>query len=358
MTTNRPYRVPPGKLALGIVLAVLVGALTPVVMMLEMSLLMPVVVLGGLFMIFLFCYSGQLPAWVYMIVQLCATGALIGTPFVLMMAAAGTVPALVSIRLALLKRPFFDQMKSDITIHLSGMLLAVTIAYLNFGGNMIERMAEVLRRQFDLMPDAFFAPFVEMINSALSGGSTPGMKAMSVADYRAQIAGVLNLMSEIYQNVLPGALLSGAALTGVLSALWANWMLARRGLATNESYISPVQWFLPRNVTFGLTVMWIAAYILSQTRYAQGRTVYYAVFNLVSLAFFIQALSAIDRFFYRRGAGERRRRAMLILALIMGILFRIVNTVFFAVGASSALFGSHGAVKRPPRSDKGDDSQL
>ena len=358
MIQNQPYRVPPGKLIFGIVLAIIVGALTPVITVLEMSLLMPVVLLSGLFMVFLYCYSGQLTAWIYMIVQLATTVALLGTPFLLMMLAAGTVPALVSIRLITQKTPFFDQMKAMIGVCLGGMLLAVSIAYINFGGNMIERMADVLRKQFDMMPDAFFLPFVEMVNSAIGSAGLPGMKVMTVADYRAQMVGVLNLMSEIYQNSLPGALLSGAALTGVLSALWGNWLMARRGLATNESYIDPVEWFLPRSVTLGLTLTWVVAFILAQTEYPQGETVYYTVFSLASLAFFIQALGAVDRFFFKRGMPDSRRRTMLVLTLILGLLFRLFNTMLFAIGACSALFGSHGAVRRPPQRGDGDDSEL
>ena len=357
MAYNQPYRIPPGKLSLGIVLAIIVGMLTPVVTVLEMSLLMPVVVLSGLFMVFLFCFSGQLTAWVYMIVQLATTGALLGMPFLLMLLMAGTVPALVCIRLITLKAPFFDQMKAMIGVCLGGMLLAVTIAYVSFGGNMIERMAEALRKQFDMMPDAFFLPFVEMVNSTIGATGFPGMKSMTIADYRAQVVGVLNLMSEIYQNALPGALLSGAALTGVLSTLWGNWLMARKGLATNESYVDPVAWFLPKNVTLGLTLTWVTAFILAQTQYAQGETVYYTVFSLASLAFFIQALGVVDRFFYRRGMPDGRRRRLLVLTLVFGMLFRICNTMLFAIGACSALFGSHGAVKRPPRRG-GDDSEF
>lgn len=358
MTPNLPYRVPGGKLALGIVLALLVGALTPLVTVLEMSFLIPVVVLGGVFMVFLYCYAGNLPAWLYMIVQLCATGALLDERFAAMLLVSGTLPALMCIRMIALKRPFFEQMKVAVAVHLAGMLLAVTIAYLSFGGNMIERMAEALKRQFDLMPDAFFAPFVETLNSALSAGSFPGISSMTVEGYRAQIGGFLNLMSEVYQESLPGALLSGAALTGVLSTLWSNWLRARRGLATEESYIGPTRWFLPRNVTLGMTLMWVAAYILSMTDYAQGRTVYYTVYSLASLAFFIQALGAVDRFFFRRGAPDRRRRRLLVVTIVLGIIFQLFNTFLFAIGAGSALFGSHGAFRRPaPRGDDDDTQQ-
>lgn len=357
MTPNLPYRVPGRKLALGILLALLAGALTPVVTVLEMSFLMPVVLLSGAFMVFLGCYAGQVPAWLYMVAQLIAAGLLLDERFLLMLLVSGTVPAIICLRLIALKRPFFDQMKIAVAVYLVGMLSAVTVAWLSFGGNMIERMAEALKAQFDQMPDAFFAPFVEMINSAISSGGIPGVQAMTVDGYRAQVVGFLNLMSEVYQQSLPGALLSGAALTGVLSVLWGNWICARRGLATSESYIGPTRWFLPRNVTLGMTLMWVAAYILSQTGYAQGETVYYTVYSLATLAFFIQALGAVDRFFFRRGMPDGRRRTLLVITLLLGIFFQLFNTILFAIGAGSALFGSHGAIRRvsPPGND--DDTQ-
>ena len=356
LTSNGPYRATGGRLALGIVLALIVGALTPLLTVLEMSVLMPVVLPGGVFMVFLFCYAGPLPAWLFTIAHLAAAGALLGEHFLLMLLVSGTVPALLCMRMIALKRPFFEQMKLGVAAFLGGMLLAVTIAYLSFGGNMIERMADTLKAQFALMPDAFFAPFVDMINSAMSTG-IPGVGKMTVQSYRAQIGGILDLMSEVYQQSLPGALLSGAALTGVLSVLWGNWLQARHGLATNESYVGPTRWFLPRNVTLGLTLMWVAAFILSQTGYAQGETVYYTVYSLASLAFFIQALGAVDRFFFRRGTPDGRRRALLVIALVLGLLFRFINTLLFAIGAGSALFGSHGAFRRPLPSGNDDDTQ-
>ena len=358
LTSNFPNRVPTGKLALGLFLAILIGALTPIITVLEMSMLMPVLLLSGAFTVFLYCYAGRTPAWLYTVVQLCATYLLLDLRFALMLMTAGTLPAAACIRQIVLKRPFFDQMKTAIALFLAGMLGAVTIAYASFGGNMIERMADALKRQFDLMPDAFFTPFVEMVNTALSGANLPGMKAMTVADYRAQIGGFLNLMSEIYQQSLPGALLTGGALTGVVATLWGNWLRARRGLATDESYIGPTRWFLPRNVTLGLTLMWVAAYLLSQTRYAQGETIYYTVYSLATLAFFIQALGAVDRFFFRQGMPDSRRRAMLVITLVLGTVFRLFNTILFAIGAGSALFGSHGAFHRPLPQDNDDDTQL
>lgn len=176
---------------------------------------------------------------------------------------------------------------------------------------------------------------------------------MSVADYRERFMAVLTLLSETYAQVLPGRLLSGAALSGVLTALWGNWLMARRGMATNESYVGLGQWFLPAQAVLGLMLLWLSAYLITGTGYAPRAAVYLAVYDLVSSAFYIQGLGAVDRFLYRRGASAGKRRAIVALALVFGLALRVLNTGLFIIGAISALFGSHGVLKRrPPNQDK------
>ncbi|MBR1559217.1 MAG: DUF2232 domain-containing protein [Clostridia bacterium] len=340
MISDRPYRPSGGKVALGVVLAVLLGIAAPALTALETALLLPVILLSGVLMVFLHGYAGRLPAWLFMTVQLGAAAVLLGPTFMWMLMAAGTFPAILSMRGILTKRPFFEQMKLDIGFYLAGLLAAVTIAWSVFGGNMIPRAVDALRAQFELTPDLFFLPFVEAVNAAMPGTT------VTVAGYRAQVMAVLELLGETYERMLPGTLLSGAALSGVLTALWGNWLMARHGMATNESYISLERWFLPKQATAGLLLMWVAAYILSETGYQGGESVYMAVYALVSLAFYIQGLCAVDRFMFRRGASSGRRRFVVILGLILGAIFRLFNTFLFVVGAFSALFGSHGAISR------------
>ena len=345
MNANQTYRVSGGKLFGAIVLAIVVGAITPIVGMMEMASLMPVVLPSGVFMVFLYCFAGRLPALLYMAVQLTSAAALLNTTFMAIFMAAGTLPALFVMRGIAQKRGFFEQMRLSILAYAAGLVAAVVIAYMTYGGNMIGRLVDALKAQFSLMPDEVFAPFLDAINSAISASSLPGIGSMTMSTYRAQITGVLELMGEAYGQTLPGTLMSGSLLAAVISVVWGNWLLSRRGLATNESYAGMTRWFLPAQATLGLMLIWVVSYILAQTKYSGGETAWLAVNSLLGVVLTIQALSAMDRFFYKRGAPGSRRHLIMALALIGGLLFQTIGFALCSVGAMSALFGSHGALR-------------
>ena len=340
------------QFAIGIVLAIVLGIVTPVLTVIEVSLLMPVILLNGLFMVFLYCYSGRMPSWLYMTIQLGAAAVLMGSTYMWTTMAAGVFPAILAMRGIMLKKPFFEQLKADIAFYLLGMLGAIIIAWTALGGNVIGRITGSLRDQFNLMPDDLFAPFVDALNRAIpSGISVP----MTVSSYRERVMAVLELLGETYAQVLPGKLICGAALSGALTALWGNWLMARHGLAGKGSYIVLSRWFLPGQTVVGLLLMWLIAYLISATDYSSKTSVYIAVYDLVSAAFYIQAIGAVDRFLSRRGASGRKRHVLVVLTMILGLVLRIFNSILFVIGACSALFGSHGIVKRRPRNnDKND----
>lgn len=345
MNPDLSFRASGGRLAAGIALAVLLGILTPLAMALETLLIRPVILLSGLMMVFLFCYAGRLPAWLYMTVQLGSAAVVLGPTFMWMTMAAGTFPGILAMRGLMGKRPFFEQMKVDMGLYLLGLLTALLIAREAFGGNMIARASDMLVTQFNQLPDEWFSPFVEAVNQARAG-------SLTVADYREQVLAMVKLLGEAYERMLPGTLLSGALLSGLLTALWGNWLMARRGLATDQSYIPLTRWFLPRSATLGLGVIWIAAYLLSQSDYGAGESVYMAAYAVVSMAFLFQGLAAIDRFCYRRGMSLGRRRGFVVAAAVLSLLLGLFNTFIFLIGILSALFGSHGAIAR--RIDLGD----
>lgn len=341
MTPNQPYRVSGAKLALSVFLAIVLGAASPLLTVFEASLLMPVVVLGGVFMVFLYVYAGRLPAWLFMTVQLCAAAAaLFDGTFMVMLLLAGSVPAMLTVRAVAARRPFFEALNLSVIAYIAGMLAALVAAYISFGGGMIGRAMDALLGQMYQMPVSFYERLVETLNQMMAGSRT-----FTVASYREQLTGMMNAAKLIYEAVLPGKLLIGAALTGVLSALWGSWLLARRAMATDESYIPLTRWFLPAQVTFGLLLVWLAAFVMAKAGVSSGQSVHSAAFGFVNLAFAIQALAAIDRFFFRRGASDAARRRWVTVAAVLGLVFSVAREALFILGMSSAMFGSHGALK-------------
>jgi len=356
---RQPNPVSRGKRIAGLLLAVLLGLLTPVAIVLEMSfsMLMPVIALGGLSTVFLYSFAGSAAAGLCIAVQLGATAALLNTTFLWMTLLSGVLPAIWVARGIVAKRPFFDQLRGGIVAFVLGLLAALFIAYASYGGNMIGKFTDLLRAQFDLMPDDFFAPLVDAVNSAIAGSGLQGIAPITVEGYRTQLSGVLSMLEDAYSKTLPGALISGAMLTGILSVLWGNWLSARRGLATDVSYVSVARWFLPARISLGLLAVWLVSYVMSGTAYAAGETVYVAVYTIATAAFGFQGIAAVLRFFERRSNLTSGKRAAVVAVLVIfGLILRLLSLALFIIGVISALFGSHGAFRRTPDKSNSDHS--
>ena len=209
MNFNEPNRATGGRLVAGFLLALVLGALAPAVTILEMSLLLPVIMFGGVFMVFLYGYAGRMPAWLYMVTLLSSTAYLMGGRFMWMMLVGGAMPAIIVMQGIYMKQPFFDQMRRGILYYGLGLVVALYIAYTAYGANMIGRLTDTVQSQFKSMPDEFFLPFVETVNSALSAGGVDASRLITVEYYRAQVAALVPLMGDTYAQTLPGLLLAG-----------------------------------------------------------------------------------------------------------------------------------------------------
>ena len=345
LDSRQVVSVTPGRMIGNIVLALLFGAALPIVAVLQISMLAPVLMLCGIFAVRMKARVGWTAPAVLFGAALASTVWFMSATMALVLLAAAILPSLVVMRGMAQKKPFFEQMKLGVTAHAAGLLLATLIAYMSFGSGMVAQFTDLLRREFARMPDAALQPFVEAVNQTLSmSGAGDGL--YTVTQYRSQLDGVLDLMQQAYAQALPGALLAGALLSGVIEVLWGNWTMARLGLATNESFVGMSGWFLPAQMTWGLLGLWIAGFILTAAGYSAGPTVYNAVRSLAGAAFVIQAMAALDRRMLRAGRELGRRRTLITLLCVGALILPDVGGVFAIIGAASALFGSHGALKR------------
>ncbi|MBR2798796.1 MAG: DUF2232 domain-containing protein [Clostridia bacterium] len=351
-----------GPLAGSILLAVIVGALLPVIALTQISLLVPVLMLGGIMAAYLGARSGWIPVGVLAVASGVSTGFLMGGTITLVLLVASIAPSAVVVLGARSKRPFFEQMNAGVIAFIGALVAATLVAYTAYGGRMIARFVDVLRAEYNRMPDATLQPMVEWMNAMLPVAGTAREQAMTVASFRAQLSGVLDLMQQTYAQMIPGALLSGAILSGVLSVFWANWTMARRGMATNESFVGMSGWTLPPQLTLGAVGLWAVGLLLMGTGRANGTTIYMTISQAVGAAFAVQALCALNRRMLRADRPLRRRRLLIGLLAVAGLLLRGVGAALAYVGVASALFGSHGAIRRwmqnrpmdPPDDDNSD----
>ena len=138
--------------------------------------------------------------------------------------------------------------------------------------------------------------------------------------------------------------------------------MARRGMATNESFVGMSGWFMPAHLTLGALGLWAVGLILMLSGSANGPTVYITIAQAVGAAFAVQALCALDRRMLRADRPLSRRRLLIGLLCVAALLMRSLGSALAYVGAASALFGSHGALRRwtqnrpkDPTDDEGSD---
>lgn len=347
MDSNREIRVPAGRTAGLVILAILVGALLPVaaILQLELAVTLPVLMLGGVYAVFLYARAGWIPAGALVASALASTAWLMGFEPMLMLAAAAVLPALVVMRGVVQKQPFFRQLRRGLVAFVLGLLAAMLVAYATFGGSMISRFMDVVRQIVGRIPDASLQTMLDALRAALPAEGAEMAETLTVENYRGMMMGALDMLEQYYAQMLPGALFSGALFSGTLAVLWGNWTLARRGMATNESFVGLSRWFLPSNVAIGAIGLWLAGFILLNAGYGSGETVYAATSQIAGTAFYIQALAALDRQLIRGDRPLRRRRLAIALLIIASMLLRTVASVMTFIGLASALFGTRGAVK-------------
>ena len=210
MEFEKAYPKASRKLVSGLVIGLLVGTLLPLAAIFQISLLVPVLMLGGIFTAWLKQRSGWIPALVLLTVAAAVSMLLLGLTLTLILAVAALVPALVVIRNTDPLIPFFDQMKAGIIAYCAGLLVAMVIAYVSFGGGMIARFVSLLRSEYDRMPDAALQPLVEWANTMLPSGAGIAGQGITVAYFRSQLSGMLDLLQKTYAEMQMIAACTGA----------------------------------------------------------------------------------------------------------------------------------------------------
>lgn len=356
LDSNGSVRPSTGRVVGMSLLAVLLGAALPILMLTEVLSLCPVLFLGGIFTVFFQCSTGWVPAALFIACQLGSTAWLCGPTVMAMDLVAAVLPALAVIRGTSRSQPFFEQLRQSLFCYVAGVAAAIVVAYMSYGGGMVQKFMDVMRAQFERMPDAALQPFVEAVNNALSAQGMTGMTGITVSDYRSSLMGVLDLMEQTYGQMLPGALLSGALVSAILTVLWGNWRLARRGLATSQSFVGMTEWHMPGHVTVGLMALWFVSFLVSRSDSPAGLAVSATVQQLACYAFVFQALSAMDRRYFERGMALKTRRVLIGIALAFSLAFRDIGTILMIVGILSALMGRQGLIRRRIEKQDKDDS--
>lgn len=336
-------RLSVGKIILGTVLALLTGALFPVLAMYQA--LLPMAVPGVATMVSValaVSYGWGFAALLWIVglaMALFGMGPALAAAAMLMCGAPSAV-IILSIRK---RQPFFAQLRSALAACLGGTVLAVVVAAAFYGSDMVGRLMEEFQKLYESILPQLWESYRDVLRAA--GTMT------TYEEFTAPFYSMLRLVKIYYETYLAADLLSGAIWTAALSTLWGNWLAARRGMATKESFAGLHEWRLPANLTWGILMTLAAAFVLKYTSVPGVGAAWAAVEKLSTTAFTLQALGANDRRLKSGGASVSRRVTSVVLLMVLGgvavpmVLGWSVTTLLGVIGAVSAVFGRYGALR-------------
>lgn len=339
MNQNAGIRPTAGKIVFGTIVAVIVGLVEPFLLSLQLMLPMPALNVAGVLAVALYAYAGVVPACVLGVLSIAGIVVGFGGSAGLVALPMCLIPPIVILWGLRTPKPFFRQMTVGILAALGATTLSAVLAGIVFGGELIGQLMDMVAETFQANKDAIW--------SALQPSFATAGIQLTAEEFSDLYLQLLQLLRMYYEYHSLANLLTGAVLTAVLSVFWGNWLEARRGNATVDSFKGLHEWSLPANVTWGLLMTLVASAVLNVAGVSGGMTVWIVVSDLAQLAFIIQAFSAIDRRLKARGSSRGRRTGTVVLVLLASVILSgfALMQILAVAGCASALFGRKGAAR-------------
>lgn len=326
-----------GRIVLCSILSLGLGLMQPLALAFQMMLPAPAISIAMIAAAVMYGSCGVIPVIVYGVAAALGTLLTYGAAISVVSLLAWLVPAIV-IMLGMRRRePFFHQLTKGIAAAVITVVAAAACMAAIFGSDVIELFIDRARQNFASQQELFFQLMSPMLSAEVT-----------LEQFVEMYYSAFNTLQIYYEYYLVANLTSGAIVSACVATLWGNWKMAKRGMATAESYRGLSQWYLPANTTWGLLLMLAAGFVVAHMNFGAAQSAWIMVQSLCQLAFVIQFLGALARRM-RNGSGYAARTVLIALVVIMGYSSGMVG--FMAIlGCVSALFGSKGAAK--PMIDK------
>ena len=340
---NAPRRTG-GRLAAGVLFAVLIGLASQ-----YMLVLSPIVFLAPVLTALLYAYAGQMPTLLACVAQLGMAYAAFGPEMAVLEFLLLAVPLLLTLWMLRPGGPALSEaLRRTIPIWLLCAALAAAAARYLTGVDLADYVAGLFRRELEAMPPAAADTFLSLfygteMPAALNlftytfGFIDPVERARSIASLAEALRNMLALN-------MTGMLLASAALTALMATALPLRRLVREGALESVRWTPLGAWRLPSSLAVVAALAYIAALVLFQVSpVSQALSVGVALQMLAILAFRVQALGSLERNLGAWGMRRGTRRAMAVLVLVLPPFSQLA--VYY--GMFSALFGpSGGALPR------------
>lgn len=341
-----------GKVVLCSFFAIVLGILMPLVTLFGIMMPMPFISIALMMAVVFYVSADLVPVCIFSVISLISSEFMLGVVPGIAATLVWLAPAVLTIEGIRKKRQFFVQIARTVIVSLAATFAALALMASVFGSNMIASAVEMLRTTYDAQKDLFW----QMAQPAFANaGAEITLEQFSEAYYS-----MFRTLQAYYEYHLLANLLSGAMISAVIAVLWGNWLAARRGEATSESFVGLSGWYLPANLTCGMLLVLAAGLVLRKLSIPGAETAWIVVKSLCTYAFMIQTFASMDRKQKAAGAGIGKRAVVIVLPVFLGMmgagLFGVgFYTLLAILGCMSALFGSKGAAR--PLIDKYKDQE-
>ncbi len=328
-----------GKFIGATLLALLAGVFAPI----SLSFATPVF---GVIGTVLYAWAGFFPAFVYALVGVMMSFLLGGGVFAAGFALAILVPAGLALACIRRKVDFKKCMRVSVYAQTATIVLALGIAWLAIGRNLIDWWFEQVVAVLKLMPETFFETFdttlILLLEVGVFGPAASGVDVstgvLSAADRLILIDEYGRLAVDAYKIQLAGMILTGSMLTGVLNVALPVWIYARRGDERGIRRLPTSEWRVGYNAAIGLPICVAISYVLFRTGYPGGEAVWYAMWELFKLILRFQMLGAVSR------AGKKNGASLVSRGVVMFIFMTTLTGPGSFLGGASLYLGSKGIV--------------
>lgn len=347
-----------GRLIGGVLLGLVLGALSPYMLAFASLLFLAPVLTARLY-----AFAGVWPAVVSCLAQIGAAYAFFGPALAAIVLLLLVAPLMATLWLVQGGRSLADVLRLSIPIWMLCAALSVAVAHWAAGTNLADYIANLLRGQIESMPSGMQDVFLSLIY----GGETPAalnfltynLGFMDPTERARGIASLTEMVRNTLALYMTGMLLSSAALTALLCAAWPMRCLDREGRREKGRWMPLSGWHLPGSLAVCAAVSFVAALIVSAlSPVSQAQSVCVAVQMLAALAFRVQAVGSLERRLGTMGVRPGMRAFLIVVLLLVAPMSEL--TVYY--GMVSALFGpTHGVVTRyleRRRKERGDGDEF
>lgn len=335
---------PVKRIVLVSLLAIVLGALQPAAIPLNMALCAAPILIS-----LMFAWSGWIPSAVMALATVASTALVAPLSYGVNGALAGlaaavvlVLPAAAGIWMLEKRMPYFRRMAVQIAAQTAALLAFMMVIYLGYQLDLVDVITAWIMETVNYMPSEMLTAMIQ--NFAMSGMLTQeSIEAVTSgivtwADVQQVFTQALDTMNYQMKMSMPTMLLTSGLLTGLLTTHLPSAVMHRRGDEPQADHRPVHTWHLPSQAVIGVLVCSVAGIVLQLMEVSGSEGVTIVFTSLGSTLFMIQGVAALSRRFRANGMRPGPRRALIAAAFLMASNFLSM------IGAMSAIFGRKGVV--------------